>query len=494
MRQEMRAGSVCAWGRVAPIRAVALTLLIMFAAAHADRAWGQGGSAVADPPEAVEETALTTTAQTVDVAALTSDEAIEARLRRILDATERFRSPGVEVRDGVAFLTGRTDDAANRDWAGELARKTEDVVAVVNNIEVESGPIWTVRPALREIRTLWQQFIQAAPLLLVGLAVFVGTLLLARILVRIADRQLGRRVQSDLVRNVIGKLLFVAIALVGVYLFLRITGLTRIAVTLAGGTGLVGLVVGFAFRDIAENFLASVLISVQRPFRLGDTIEVDGHTGVVQKVTTRGTVLMDFDGNHIQIANATVYKNTIRNLTANPKVRAGFSVGVGYDASISDAQGIAMDVLQKHSAVLDTPEPVVLVEQLGAATIVLRMWFWIDGHEHSLLKVRSSLMRLIVRAYEEAGISLPDEAREVIFPQAVPVRMLPEPDAGVAATPAPPTPAASTEDDDEVTEAEGDLRSEVADIQQQAKESRTPEEGDDIMQSEAEEAGRADGA
>lgn len=72
------------------------------------------------------------------------------------------------------------------------------------------------------------------------------------------------------------------------------------AVTLAGGTGLVGLICVSRHR----RFLVSILISVQRPFRIGDTVEVDGHTGVVQKVTTRGTVLMDFDGNHIQIANA----------------------------------------------------------------------------------------------------------------------------------------------------------------------------------------------
>src|SRR5690606_3279323 len=124
------------------------------------------------------------------------------------------------------------------------------------------------------------------------------------------------------------------VLLIGIYLVLRITGLTKIAATVVGGTGLIGLILGFAFRDIVENFLASVLISIQRPFRLGETIQVLNFTGVVQAVTTRGTVLMTLEGNHVQIPNTTIYKEAIVNLSANPNIRMDFMVGIGYDASI----------------------------------------------------------------------------------------------------------------------------------------------------------------
>ncbi len=69
------------------------------------------------------------------------------------------------------------------------------------------------------------------------------------------------------------------VALLGLYLVLKVSGMTRLAMTVLGGTGLVGLVIGFAFRDIAENFLASILLSVQNPFRYGDLIEVAGYLG-----------------------------------------------------------------------------------------------------------------------------------------------------------------------------------------------------------------------
>jgi small conductance mechanosensitive channel len=74
--------------------------------------------------------------------------------------------------------------------------------------------------------------------------------------------------------------------------------------------------------------------------------------------------------------------------------------------------------------VLGNPEPWVLVDGLGSATVQLRVYFWLEGTTHSWLKVRSSVIRLVKRAFQDAGISMPDEAREVVFPDGVPVRML----------------------------------------------------------------------
>lgn len=422
---------------------------------------------------------ITASAQTVQVETTAPDVNIARRLQGIYEATDRFIDPQVTVEDGVVFLTGQTRMEGHREWAGNLARNTEGVVAVVNNIEVLEESLWSLAPARQEVRKLWRQIIQALPLVFIGIVVLVLTILIARVMLAIVNRQLDHRIESALVRNVLEKVLWVAVILIGLYIFLRITGLTRLAVTIAGGTGLLGLIVGFAFRDIAENFLASILISMQRPFRIGDTIEVADSTGVVQKVTTRGTLIMAFDGNHIQVPNSTIYKSTIRNFTANPKIRLDFVVGIGYDSSVTETQKLALDVLREHSAVLNDPAPLALVEELGAATINLRIYFWINGHEFSMLKVRSAVMRLTFRAFDKAGISLPDEAREVIFPHPIPIQMLRDVDSTTIARPK-PTPT-SSDDDHEASEAEGNLKSEVADIQQQADESRSPDEGEDIL-------------
>ncbi|MEC9372522.1 MAG: mechanosensitive ion channel domain-containing protein, partial [Planctomycetota bacterium] len=237
-------------------------------------------------------------------------------------------------------------------------------------------------------------------------------------------------------------------------------------------------------RDIAENFLASLLLSIQRPFRLGDLIEVDGHLGIVRKVTSRGTLLIDFDGNHIQIANSTVYKNTIKNYTANPLVRINFMVGIGYDDTISHAQQIIRGVLDAHPSVLSDPEPLVLVEQAGASTINLRVYAWIDGARHSMLKMKSSLIRLVVNALADAGVSMPDEAREVIFPKGVPITQAeappprPKREPDVAPSPARDGPV---RDEAVAVEAEGDLTSEAPELERQANRARDPEKGANVL-------------
>jgi small-conductance mechanosensitive channel len=292
------------------------------------------------------------------------------------------------------------------------------------------------------------------------------------------------RIPSELLATVLVWLLAVPVVLIGIYAALRVAGLTQLALTVLGGTGLAGLIIGIAFRDIAENFLASVLLSVRNPFRAGDRIELDGYVGIVQRITTRGTILMTLEGNHLQIPNSTVYKSTITNYTANPVRRMDFAVGIGYDASIAEAQNAIDTVLREHPVVLDDPEPLVLVEDLGSATVDLRAYFWFNGTQYEGLKLKSALIRLAKRSLELRGISMPDEAREVIFPQGVPIvesRTPAEVQQPETTTTVAPRVGRPVEPDALSTDAEGGLRSEDASIQEQARQARIPEAGENLL-------------
>ena len=272
--------------------------------------------------------------------------------------------------------------------------------------------------------------------------------------------------------------------LLGLYIVLRISGLTRLALTVIGGTGLLGLILGIAFRDIAENFLASILLSVQSPFRQGDLVEVAGVLGFVQQLNVRTTVLMSLTGHHIQLPNSLVYKSTIRNYSSNPNRREDFTVGIGYDVAIAQAQEVALKVLDEHPAVLKSPEPWVLVESLGPATVNLRIYFWLDGSKFSWLKVRSSMIRLVKRAYQDQKITMPDEVREVIFPHGVSVNVTHA--SGVESETVERTASdqvESTAGEKVAVEAEGGLSAESKQIQEQADQARSPERGDNLLES-----------
>jgi len=422
----------------------------------------------------------------VDVQPIAEDTEIEQRLLDIYTATGWFIDPEVTVQDSVVFLRGQTQSEEFKEWAGNLARNTESVAAVVNQLDIIEPPLLDFAPMITGLRQQGQAFLRAIPLLGFSIVILFITWLIARLAVRASRAYLQGRKLNVLLRNVIANSIGLLVFLVGLYIIFQIAGLTNIALTIIGGTGLLGLVVGIAFRDITENFLASIFLSVQNPFSVGDLVEISEIVGFVQNMTTRTTILMTLAGNHVQIPNATVYKSIIHNYTSNPNRQIDFMVGIGYDDSISLAQEIVNNVLEDHPAVLNDPEHLVLVESLGSATVNLQIFFWIDGTKHSWVKTKSSVIRLIKRAIQEAGISMPDEAREMIFPNGVPVRMVNDAVEQPTDKPAPlpkPVPA-PVESDTVSTSAEGNLSSEAEVIESQARQSRTPELGENLLKTD----------
>ncbi|MBU2979935.1 mechanosensitive ion channel family protein [Alteromonas sp. C1M14] len=335
------------------------------------------------------------------------------------------------------------------------------------------------------ISTLGSDLLAHLPDVAMGLVIFVVLIFIASPVASFVLKPFHFMTGSPLLRSVVRRSVSILIILLGAYIFLKMAGLTEFAVAIVSGTGLIGLILGFAFRDIAENFISSLLLTVQRPFRIGDVVEIAGYTGVIQKVTSRATTLVDFDGNHIQLPNATVYKGIIKNLTANPNMRGHFVIGVGYDNVIAEVRELAAQLLRDHPHVLTEPEPMVLIDNLGSSTVNLKVYFWINVEASSILKMASSLMRLLTEAFLDAGISMPDDAREVVFPDGFPLdnpalknqsSNLSSPAGGNRNT----TPAAKRQVKGH--DHQEDVTSENDDIRRQAEQSRDPEDGTNILE------------
>jgi small-conductance mechanosensitive channel len=472
----------------AAILVAACTLLTASAMAQAtssgagarQKQTGPGGSSEAGPAKAD----LALAPAKVDVKPLSLDEDIRTRLQNVLDATDWFVDPHVRVEDGVVFLTGQAESGELKKWAGDLARNTQDVVAVANRMVVPEPSIWDFRPAWRGLLALWRDFIHSLPFLFFAMLILVLSAGAGMLVTRGARSALRKRIQARILRRVIAITLGVLVFLIGTYIVLKVSGLTQLALTVVGGTGLVGLALGIAFRDITENFLASIFLSIQRPFESGDLIEVSEITGYVQQLNMRTTIVMTLEGILVQIPNAGVYKSTIRNFSTNRNRRDDFVVGIGYDDSINKAQEIALQVLIDHPAVLDDPEPSVLADSLGKATVNLRVYFWLNSRDNSWLKVRSSVIRLIKLAFQQNGISMPDEAREVVFPQGIPVTMV------TTEQQPPESPAQAKHLDDTTpptaldaasTKAEGGLSSEAPTIEKQARQAQPLDDAENLL-------------
>lgn len=419
----------------------------------------------------------------IDVKPQALDDEISQRLENILKSTNWFLDPVVNVKDGVVFLQGRTRTDEYKKWAGELAHNTQDTVAVVNRIQVMAPSISDFQPIIAGLLEQWRKFLRTIPSIIFGLLILGITWLAVKGITFLARLFLKNGLKNPLLQRVIIWGIGLGISLIGLYTVFHIMGLTDIALTVIGGTGLLGIILGIAFKDITENLLASIFLSINNPFHGGDLIEIDGIIGYVQRLTVRTTILITLEGSYVQIPNAKVYKSNIRNYTSNPNRRENFIIGIGYGCAISDAQEIALKILQEHPAVLNDPEPWVLVDSLSSATVNLRIYFWLNGKKHSWLKVTSSVIRLIKRAYQAGGIPMPDEGRERVFPDGIAVHMISEraeqlekDKTKVAHT------LQETEKTGEVaTAAEGKLNSEAEGIKEQALQSRTPEEGRNLL-------------
>ena len=378
----------------------------------------------------------------------------------------------------------------------------------------EGGAISSLSSAQSLLSQLWENFVYRLPGLALGLVIMAAFILLAPHIAKVLVKPLTRTTTSPLLRSVIQRSVSLVLILLGIYLFLFLAGLTGFAIAVVSGTGVVGLILGFAFRDIAENFISSLLLTIQRPFRIGDIVQINDFTGIIQKVTARATTLVDFDGNHIQIPNATIYKGVIKNLTANPLMRGQFVIGVGYDADIQQAQQIAQEITSAQDNVLTDPEPQILIDELGPSTYNIKVYFWVDVEKTSVLKMASVLMRKITQAFLEANISMPDDARERIFPEGMHFYHASEKDAS-SARPSENEAnelseittgqknvksldseknSGATENRNERSSAKGagntrpqeskindDVSSEAHEIREQARNSRDPEAGENIL-------------
>lgn len=242
------------------------------------------------------------------------------------------------------------------------------------------------------------------------------------------------RSQNPYMSSLVRMIIRTAIMLVGVLIALDLIGLTSVVGAVLGSAGVVGLVLGFAFREIAENYIAGVLLSVRRPFEPGDHVVIENREGKVISVNSRATVLMTMDGSHLQLPNSLVFKSVVLNYSKNPKRRFDFAMLIDGSQSIRESQTLAMAAIAQIEGVLDDPAPSWTVVEFGAAGIQLRFFGWVDQCETDLGKVRSEAIRRVKAAFADNGIEAPRTLYHIVTSRQRDVQALEamiEPDNGV---------------------------------------------------------------
>ncbi len=412
----------------------------------------------------------------VEIPPQASDSAIEERLQKLMAVTQWFPKVELEVNQGLAIFEGEVETEKRREWLLALAEKTDGVVAVIDRLELSVPEAKVFEPALLEVQSLSERSLKKIPYIVSAILVILLTLLLAFFLRSSVRRMLRDRGNTLLAQAISNVALLLSLAL-GLYLALNMTGLSGLAFTVLGGTGIFGIGIGLALKSTFENYVAGIMISMRQIFRKGELISLLGHTGIVQAVTTRSTSIMDFEGNNVTIPNSEVFSATIRNFTRNPNMRLDFNVGIGYDDSIEEARAVISETLNSlEGVILLDPEYIVAVDSLGAATVNLRVYFWFNAARFSHVKVKSVVIENVKEALMRAEISMPDDAREVVFTSPLEIVRHREDQTEVASKSAKSTVKAK-----DVGKASEDLKNETSELQKQAELTGSMESGSNLL-------------
>ena len=254
------------------------------------------------------------------------------------------------------------------------------------------------------------------PNIVLALIVFAIFFFLGRAVKRTVRRVTRHHRQARNLGLVLGRLAQGIIVLVGLFVALSIVIPTFKAGDLIQLLGISGVAIGFAFRDILQNFLAGILILLTEPFQIDDQIVFKNFEGTVENIETRATTILTYDGRRIVIPNAELFTNAVTVNTAFDKRRTEYDVGIGYGDDIDRAKQLMLEALYSVNEVLKDPAPDVLVVELAESTVNIRVRWWISPPRRmDDMRSRDKVICAIKKKLVENGIDLPYPTRQILF-------------------------------------------------------------------------------
>lgn len=222
-------------------------------------------------------------------------------------------------------------------------------------------------------------------------------------------RGVDRHASVPLLKLTRGILVFVAVAVA-----FQMAGFGNFLTSLATIAAAATLAIGFAMQDVIANFVAGVFIFTDKPFRIGDWIEWDGHSGVVEDISLRVTRIRTFDNELLTVPNSNLTDGVIKNPVAKEQLRMKFTFGIGYDDDIDEATEIILEEAEAHDGILDDPAPSVRLVELGDSSVGLQSRIWIDNPSRSdFVKIRAEYVQTVKERFDEAGINIPYPNRTI---------------------------------------------------------------------------------
>lgn len=261
-----------------------------------------------------------------------------------------------------------------------------------------------------------EELITMLPNFVLAIIVLVAFVFTGRLIRNIFSKILFKTLNNASLSSIISKIIYIVIITIGSFAALSLMNLDKTVTSLLAGAGILGLALGFAFQDIATNFIAGFFMAIRRPFKIGQVIHCEGHSGVIKHIGIRTTEISSFQGQEVIIPNKLLFQNPLINDSENIYKRIDLEVGVSYGEDLERVREVSIQAVKNIPNIQKEKEINLVYKEFGASSINFTLMVWVEfKSQMEFLKSRSEAIISIKKAFDKEDIMIPFPIRTLDF-------------------------------------------------------------------------------
>lgn len=264
----------------------------------------------------------------------------------------------------------------------------------------------------------FESIIVMLPNFLIAIIVVVVTLFLSKFFREVSRKAISRITKNKAITDLMASISYIMILTVGLFIALRVLDLDKTVTSLLAGVGIVGLALGFAFKDIASNFIAGIYMAIKSPINVGDVIEYHEVYGKVKQIGLRALTIESFQGQNIIIPNRLIMEEKYKHYTINKQRRIDLDVGISYGDDLEKVEEVTLNAIKKIDYLLPGKPVDLYFNEFADSAITFTVRYWVEYTPKDpiiYIKAISDGIKNIKKAYAQNNITITFPIRTIDF-------------------------------------------------------------------------------
>jgi len=262
---------------------------------------------------------------------------------------------------------------------------------------------------------IYDGFLHLIPNLIFALIFFGIGVLIIHLIKKLFFSRIVKRAKDTVATQFVTDIFVIIYYIILFLMAFKVLGLSMVTQTIIGAAGLTTFIIGFALKDIGENFLAGIVMIFDRPFEMGDLIQIENHLGRVIKISIRETTIKTTDGKDVYIPNGDIIKKHLVNFTIDDQLRESFEISIFNNNNVREVMDMILETISTFNQVLKTRKPAVAIKNFDNGTVQLNVFYWysLRGTRSRDGRLKTDIMLGVLEKLKENSIDFPDHIQDV---------------------------------------------------------------------------------